>query len=223
MVNYIVDPGVLKPYVPKGVELDFWENKCYLSLVGFLFKNTKLRGIKIPRHVNFEEVNLRIYVKREVNGEQRRGVVFIKEIVPRFAVSFVANRLYRENYQTLPMGHSWHKNKNEWHVDYRLKHNKKWQDFGVVASDIPEPIRENTETEFITEHYWGYTKIDNNRSFEYRVKHPKWEKYPVKEYHLNIDFGSIYGKRFQFLNDEEPASVMLAEGSTVSVEERNRI
>ena len=102
LANYQVDPDILKPYVPKGTQLDFWNDRCYLSLVGFMFINTKLLGLKIPFHVNFEEVNFRFYVKIIENGQTKRGVVFIKEIVPRHILTFIANTFYKEHYQTLP-------------------------------------------------------------------------------------------------------------------------
>lgn len=107
IANYEIDPTVLAPYIPYGTELDLWQGKCYASLIGFMFVDTRLLGIKIPFHVNFEEVNLRFYVRRQEEDEWRRGVVFIKEIVPRAALSFVANTLYNEHYETLPMRHSW--------------------------------------------------------------------------------------------------------------------
>lgn len=107
MANYVVDKDLLKPYVPNKTELDLWNNKCYLSLVGFMFLNTKVLGFKVPFHVNFEEVNLRFYVRYREGAEWKRGVVFIKEIVSRPALTFVANTIYKEKYETMPMGHSW--------------------------------------------------------------------------------------------------------------------
>ncbi|MBT8255930.1 MAG: DUF2071 domain-containing protein, partial [Bacteroidia bacterium] len=98
LVNYVVDPKILEPYIPNDTQLDLWQDKCYVSLVGFMFQNTKLLGVKVPGHVNFEEVNLRFYVKRKVGNEWRRGVVFIKELVPKWALSFVANTVYGESY-----------------------------------------------------------------------------------------------------------------------------
>ena len=106
IINYEIDPKILEKYVPLGTELDFWNKKCYISLIGFMFENVKVLGIKIPFHVTFEEVNLRFYVKRFENGIWKRGTVFIKEIVPKPAVTLVANTLYKEHYQTLKMQHS---------------------------------------------------------------------------------------------------------------------
>ncbi len=119
IANYIIDKDYLTEFVPIGTELDLWNGKCFVSLVGFMFKNTKLLGIKIPFHVDFEEVNLRFYVKRLENGEWKRGVVFIKEIVSKRALTFVANTVYNENYETMPMSHNWSENEDLRVVEYK--------------------------------------------------------------------------------------------------------
>ncbi len=223
MANYIVEPKLLIPYVPPGTELDFWHNRCYLSLVGFMFQNTRIKGLKIPFHVNFEEVNLRFYVKRLDNGTWKRGVVFIKEIVPRAAITVVANTVYKENYETMPMGHSWHKDDRSVNIIYEWECNGQWQTFGVNA--FPEPIElvQGSEEEFITEHYWGYAKHDSNHTNEYEVTHPKWHTYKVDRYKIEVNFGAVYGDTFEFLSGQKPVSVMLAEGSEITVESKKRI
>src|SRR4029077_18791713 len=116
MLNYEVDSGMLLPFVPAGTELDRWKGKVFASLVGFRFLKTKLLGfLPIPVHSNFEEVNLRFYVRRQAGSEVRRGVVFIRErgvfireLVPRRAISFVARTFYNEDYVALPMAHEIH-------------------------------------------------------------------------------------------------------------------
>ncbi len=64
MLNYEIDPVILRPFVPSGTELDSWNGKTYVSIVGFLFLKTRVRGLAIPFHQNFEEINLRFYVRR---------------------------------------------------------------------------------------------------------------------------------------------------------------
>ena len=196
---------------------------CYVSLVGFMFLNTKLIGLKIPFHSNFEEVNLRFYVKRFDGQNWKRGVVFIKEIVPKPALTFVANAIYNENYETLPMQHLWAENAENRTVAYKWKKNNKWNSLKVIASVEAKDITIGSETEFITEHYWGYARINAYRSNEYQVTHPKWKKYTIKEFEVNVDFGEIYGKEFLFLNQKAPSSVMLAEGSQITVENKKKL
>lgn len=218
IANYNVPKEILEPYIPTGTELDLWNGKCYLSLVGFMFLNTKLLGVKIPFHVNFEEVNLRFYVKRFEHGEWKRGVVFVKEIVPKPALTFVANTIYKEHYGTLPMKHSWEKNDTHRKVLYQWQKNKQWNSFAIEASLQSFPMETDSETEFITEHYWGYAKVSNTKTNEYEVTHPTWEAYSVNNYSIDVDFGTVYGHQFKFLNILKPDSVMLAEGSEITVE-----
>jgi uncharacterized protein YqjF (DUF2071 family) len=223
LANYIIDKKLLVKYLPVGTELDLWNGNCYVSLVGFMFANTRLLGIKIPFHTNFEEVNLRFYVKRFEDGEWKRGVVFIKEIVPKRALTFVANTVYNENYETLPMEHFWHTENNKRTVQYKWKKNNEWHSIKIIASIEKSKIEPRSETEFITEHYWGYAKVNKKESNEYEVTHPKWEVYNVNEYKISVDFGAIYGKEFDFLNSARPDSVMLVEGSEITVENKRTI
>lgn len=222
LANYAVDPKLLEPFLPAGTELDLWNDTCYASLVGFMFLNTKLKGFSVPCHANFEEVNLRFYVRYEEHGMVKRGVVFIKEIVPRAALTLVANRIYKENYQTLPMKHKWTQMHDRLQVEYAWKKGR-WNHFKVVAGSKPVDIAEGSEEEFITEHYWGYTRISNTITSQYGVEHPRWQVYPVMDFAIDVDFSLIYGKEFSFLAYREPVSVMLAEGSAIAVKAGSKI
>ncbi len=223
MANYAVDKKILEPYLPYGTEFDFWEGTCYVSLVGFMFENTRVKGIKIPFHVNFEEVNLRFYVRFQDKGEWKRGVVFIKEMVPKPALTFVANTLYKEHYETVPMAHRWEAKADNLFVEYSWKRQKKWYSMAVNTKTEPLEIASGSEEEFITEHYWGYTKINEKSTSEYGVEHPRWMVYETKDYNIQVDFGETYGPAFQFLNLETPKSVFLAEGSDIQVKQGRKI
>jgi uncharacterized protein YqjF (DUF2071 family) len=212
MANYVVDPSLLTPFIPPKTELDLWNNRCYVSLVGFMFLNTRVKGIKVPFHVNFEEINLRFYVKH--NG--KRGVVFIKEIVSKPIVSLMARVLYKENYETLRTDHSWIASPGVLNVQYRWRKDD-WNVFGVSSEKTPMTILQGSEEEFITEQSWGYTKVDDKSSKEYHVEHPRWEVYPVRSYRIDVDFGKIYGEAFSCLDGVKPSSIFLAEGSRISV------
>jgi len=223
LANYELDPKILQKYLPAHTELDLWRGRCYASLVGFMFVNTKMLGLKIPFHITFEEVNLRFYVKYNDGTSWKRGVVFIKEIVPKPAIAIVANTLYKEHYQALPMRHEWAEHENHQTVAYEWKSKNQWQKMMVETELESQSISKNSETEFITEHYWGYTRINDNKTFEYEVTHPTWEHYPVKSYQIDVDFGLVYGQDFQLLNKAAPTSVMLAEGSQITVEQVRKI
>lgn len=223
IANYAIDKDLLTDYIPAGTELDLWERKCFVSLVGFMFKNTRLLGVKVPFHVDFEEVNLRFYVKRLEDGKWKRGVVFIKEIVPKRALTFVANTVYNENYETMPMSHNWSENEDSIDVEYRWTKSGKENLFRVTAGRESFEMEPDSETEFITEHYWGYAKVNNKKTNEYEVTHPRWQIYKVKDYKIDVDFGAVYGKKFDFLNTLRPNSVMLAEGSEITVKNKKAI
>ena len=173
IANYPVDPILLRPFLPHNTELDIWENKCYVSLIGFMFLNTRLKSFRIPFHSNFEEVNLRFYVRYKENGIWKRGVTFIKEIVPKPAITFFANTLYNEKYETLRMSHSWIIDEKYLNIEYQWK-NRNWNSFKLKAENVSLPIKINSEEDFITEHYWGYSKINNSQTTEYGVEHPRW-------------------------------------------------
>ncbi len=218
-LNYAVAPEKLRPFLPAGTEIDLWENTCYVSVVGFMFKNVRVRGLAIPFHENFEEVNLRFYVKKwdEATGEWRRGVVFISEIVPRAAIAWVANWVYNENYRAMPMRHIWSQTTENVDVEYSWKIKNDWQRIGVRAQNAPIELKAGSEAEFITEHFWGYARRSADRTVEYQVEHPSWQVYPLKEWACSVDFGAVYGLNFAFLNEKQPLSVFLAEGSAIVV------
>ncbi|WP_294823317.1 DUF2071 domain-containing protein [uncultured Flavobacterium sp.] len=222
MVNYAVEPEVLKKYLPFETELDLWNGTCYVSLVGFMFVNTKMLGMRIPLHVNFEEVNLRFYVKYKDTEQYKRGVVFLKEIVPRAAITFVANLLYNENYETLKTRHSWTETNDTRTVEYGWRKGQ-WHSVKVIADNKAVDIAPGSEEEFITEHFWGYTKINSVATSEYEVVHPRWQIYPVRDYKVDVDFRKVYGSDFAFLQDLTPVSVYLAEGSEILVKQGRKL
>lgn len=223
MANYEVDPAVLQKYIPAGTELDFWNGTCYVSLVGFMFVNTRVLGIPIPFHRNFEEVNLRFYVRYKEKEEWKRGVVFIKEIVPKPAITFVANTLYKEHYQTMKMSHDWQHQEDHLTVWYAWMRRGEANSFMVKTGAKPRTIEAGSEAEFITEHYWGYTRASATSTFAYEVRHPRWEVYDVMSYDIQVNFRSVYGDEFAGLGEMQPQSVMLAEGSEISVESKSSL
>ncbi|MGD0443842.1 MAG: DUF2071 domain-containing protein [Edaphobacter sp.] len=217
MANYIVAEDVLRPYLPVGTKLDRYNGHCYVSLVGFLFQDTRLKSISIPFHRTFEEVNLRFYVQQtQSTGERRRGVVFISELVPRFALSLVANAIYGENYVTVALRHRWEQDEEQRSVSYQWRHKNRWNELSVRAALHPQPIEADSAEEFFTEHYWGYTKR-GVRTSQYEVLHPRWMMYPIVQHSIDVDFGALYGSGFSALTESRPESVLLAEGSKIEV------
>ena len=224
MAQYAVEPAALASYLPAGVELDLFEGRCYVSLVGFVFDKVRLKGVPIPFHTKFEEVNLRFYVRRQdADGGWRRGVVFVRELVPLPAITIVANTFYEEPYATVPMRHAILQNNTTVSVAYEWKYRGEWHSLSVDAAPLPVAIEPASVEEFITEHYWGFTKRSDGGTSQYEVKHPGWVVYPVRKYRIEADFGALYGTQFAGLNTAEPESVLLAEGSAVSVDSGSRL
>lgn len=222
MAQYTVEPAILIPHLPRGLELDLFhinnEERCYVSLVAFLFDRVRLKGLPIPLHTSFEEINLRFYIRcPQPDGAFRRGVVFIREFVPRRAIAFVAQRFYEEPYFAVPTGHSYKLMASSLSVEYWWKFGSRSHTFSAIASPTPIDITSGSEEEFITEHYWGYTRRSNNRTSEYEVQHPRWQMYRLSDHKIDVDLERLYGSTFDFLNDQPASSVLLAEGSPVSV------
>lgn len=214
MVNFVIDPAVLQPLVPHGTELDLWQGRAYVSVVGFRFLNTKVRGLPIPFHRNFDEVNLRFYVRRRQAFAWRKGVAFVKEIVPRRAIAFVARRIYNENYVRYPMRSS---GTIPGQVRYEWCRNGTWE--GLSATALGEPFVPSPESEetFISEHYWGYAVQRDGSTLEYGVEHPPWRVWRCDDAQLSCDPAALYGEQFAPYLTAAPASAFLAEGSQVIV------
>lgn len=227
MLNYAVDPAVLAPHVPPGTELDAWQGTTYVSLVGFMFLKTRVLGLPIPWHRNFEELNLRFYVRRPGRPDEphvgpdgyKRGVAFLKEIVPRFMVAFVARQLYGERYESHPMRH--HKlapaGSAPGEVAYGVRAGDRWHELGLKFRGDPTALVPGSEAEFIAEHYWGYVGRAGRPTIEYRVEHPPWRAWPAEAPRLELDVAGLYGPEFAPFLAGPPRSAFLAEGSAVTV------
>jgi uncharacterized protein YqjF (DUF2071 family) len=218
MLNYLVDPSVLLQYVPAGTELDSWEGKTFASLVGFRFLKTRVFGIPFPFHRNFDEVNLRFYVRRTDETGVKRGVVFVHEIVPRWAIAAIARGFYNERYLARPMAHSVDSLNSE-HIaaTYSWKSAGCWNRINLAASGEPMLPEEGSQEQFITEHYWGYAKAKRGGCTEYRVEHPPWRVWQASEASFEGDTEELYGRQLASTLKQAPFSAFLAEGSEIAV------
>ena len=213
MLNYAVDPVLLRPHVPAGTELDQFDGKTYLSLIGFEFNKTRVLGTAIPFHQSFEEVNLRFYVRRS----DRRGVVFISELVPRYAVMAVARFVYGERYSCVKMSHRIEKNNGSTAVEFSWGLGSERCLISaetVGAGYLPE---EGSLSQFITEHYWGYAAQRTGGTMEYQVEHPQWKVNDVKQAQFGGDAKRYYGAEFARVIERQPESAFIADGSAVTV------
>jgi uncharacterized protein YqjF (DUF2071 family) len=217
MLNYAVDPGVLAPLIPAGTELDFFEGQTFASVIGFRFLRTRVFGVAVPLHTDFDEVNLRFYVRRRGAEGWRRGVVFVRELVPRRAIAFLARAVYGEPYRRLPMRHQIDRSDEGIRVEYGWKRAGRWESLHATGHGQPQEIAAGSREEFITEHYWGYTTRRPGSSSEYQVEHPRWRIWHDVKAGLDADAAALYGERFASCLAAGPAFAFIAEGSAVAV------
>src|SRR6478672_7481492 len=221
MLNYVVDPPVLAPLVPPATEIDFENGETFVSIVGFLFLDTRLLGLPIPLHRDFEEVNLRFYVRRKSADTWRRGVVFVRELVPRRAIAFVARTFYGEPYLALPMRHALEHKDGHVFAEYQWRRGGRWETLAMTATGEPQPAGDGSHEEFITEHYWGYTARRAGCS-EYRVEHPRWRLWTAATTKFDADVATLYGPQFVEVLQAPAVSGFIADGSGIQVHQRER-
>jgi uncharacterized protein YqjF (DUF2071 family) len=218
MLNYEIDPHLLLPMVPTGTSLDLWEGHALVSVVGFQFLHTAVAGIPVPFHQRFEEVNLRFYVRREVAGEVRRGVTFIRELVPRAAIAWGARLVYNEPYRALPMRSTAPSaGDSPGRLEYGWRDGADWHHVSAEATGVPEVPSQNDERAFIAEHYWGYGRARDGVTLEYEVSHPRWRVWTATAPEFTGDALTLYGEQFAPTLAAPPLSAFVAEGSPVTV------
>ena len=236
MLNYAVEPSLLEPLVPAGTTLDLHEGRCWVSVVGFLFLDTRVVGVPVPGHVDFEELNLRFYVRRdepdrERGLDHRRGVAFVKEVVPRLAIAAVARLLYNKNYVALAMDHRVERAAGARElgaelgvgdrVVYRFRQpgtEPEWGEVGATVAGPAEALVAGSHAHFIAEHYWGYARQRGGGTVEYQVHHPAWGVHPVEKVELTGDLRALYGEALGAALEWEPDTAFLACGSEVRVD-----
>ena len=226
MLNYVVEPTILSPLVPAGTELDLWQGHAYVSLVGFLFANTRVLGLSIPWHRTFEEVNLRFYVRRQVDDHVRRAVTFVREVVPRTAIAVTARLAYNEPYRAVPMRHAFGEIRQDGipsRIEYAWLVANRWATLAVKPIGDGRLADAGSQEAFITEHFWGYTRQRDGSTVEYQVTHPSWRVWAVELPELRGEFTELYGSTFARILGRPPASAFLADGSPVAVHRPARL
>lgn len=226
MLNYEVSPALLEPLVPEGVTLDLWQGRALVSVVGFRFLDTRVLGVPVPQHRDFDEVNLRFYVRHvTAGGEIRRGVTFVRELVPRRAIALVARLAYNEPYRAVPMRSSAPEGMAErpGRIEYHWRTGAGWQGLGATAIGTPAALVPRSEAEFVTEHYWGYTRQRDGGTVEYAVTHPSWRVWATEAPTLTADVAGLYGPEFVAPLAGLPRSAFVAEGSPVVVHRPRRL
>jgi hypothetical protein len=215
--NYEADAALVQRYVPRGTELDLLDGRALVSMVGFRFLETRLLGVPVPWHRDFDEVNLRAYVRRKVDGRWKRGVVFVRELVPRPAIAWTARLAYNEPYRAVRMRHRIAMSEHGGSVRYEWRQAGAWQALGAVVSGLPSAIDPDGPTGFITEHYLGYTPQRSGRTVEYRVAHPRWRVWERATIEFRCDVSAVYGAEWEDALCAAPWSAFVCDGAPVSI------
>ncbi len=216
MLNYEVEPSLLERYVPAGTTLDSFNGRTYLSLIGFRFCHTKLLGcLAVPFHANFDEVNLRFYVRRKEGVEDRRGVVFIAEVVPRRAIATMARLVYGENYRYHSMRHRIETEGLNQAAEYQWQVGDQWCRLWAQTAGLPTRPQEGSLEQFIAEHYWGYSA--RRSSLEYHVAHVPWQVWTTSDAGFEGEASPLYGDEFSTVLRRRPDCAFVADGSPVTV------
>lgn len=212
-VTYPVDEALLEPHLPRGAQIDTLEGSPRVSIVAFHFRGTRLRGVPIPLHVNFGEINLRFYVR--LHG--RRAVVFIREFVSRPAISVIAKLTYNEPYRTIRMRNDVLA-RDDGLIGVRHRFGRGLRNRLEAWAD-PAPVvpAEDSAGYWLTHHDLGVGRGRDGAARSYEVDHPVWALHEVRSLDVEVDFGALYGPRWAFLSESEPSHVTLAEGSAVSI------
>lgn len=226
MLSYEIDPEVLIPRVPQGLSLDLWEGKCLISIIGLQFRGIRMRGIPVPFYGSYPEINLRFYVRREVQGQWRRGVVFVQQIVPHRMVALVARRAYRERFVAMPVRHSVETSKcggQVQRVSYRWRHHGEWGRMSVGRLGAMERARPGSMEEFVAEHYWGYNAQPDGSTLEYGVARPQWLIRQATDLTLEGDIARLFGAAIAASLSGPALSAFWAEGSPVALQRGVRL
>ena len=213
LANYPVPEGLLRPLLPPGLELDTRDGTPWASLVGFQFLDTRVLGIGWPGYCDFPEWNLRFYVRE---GE-RRGVCFVREFVPRWLIATLARVVYNEPYRSARMSMDVKDLPNGVEATYTLDWAGRTHRLRAVGAKPPTRPDRDTAEHFFKEHSWGFGTSRRGKLIRYEVNHPEWDVYPVRGFAADVDWGVLYGPEWAVMNGREPASVVLAAGSEVSV------
>jgi uncharacterized protein YqjF (DUF2071 family) len=211
-VTYAAEAALLEPHLPRGAEIDELDGTPRVSLVAFQFRRTRVRGVPIPMHVNFPEINLRFYVR--LHGE--RAVVFIREFVARPAISIVARVSYNEPYRTIRIREAVLTRDGLLGVRHRFGPGLRNR---LEAWADPEPTApaEDSAAYWLTHHALGVGRARDGRARSYEVAHPVWALHEVRDLRVDVDFAGLYGPQWGYLADTEPSHVTLAAGSRVSI------
>lgn len=217
-VNFEIDPTLAQRYVPRGTELDLLDGRALASIVAFRFLKTRLLGVPVPWHRDFDEINLRLYVRHRTPDGWRRGVTFVRELVPRPAIAWTARLAYNEPYRAVRMRHAISMDPmTGGSLRYGWRQSGSWHEVGATVTGPNQPIEPDSTIGFVTEHYFGYTRQRNDSTVEYAVHHDRWRVWPDATTELKIDIPAVYGADWAPALTAPPFSAFVCDGASVAI------
>jgi hypothetical protein len=225
LVTYRIGADLLAASLPAGLEADRRPGDpagtAYVSLVAFRFLDTRVKGLAVPMHRDFPEVNLRAYV-RTTSDPRRRGVSFISELVPKPAITMVANLVYHEHYRTVPMDCDVREVGGRRRMTVNIELGDRMHSIACTGDAPAQPTAAGGVEDFFKEHEWGFGRDADGELVTYRVAHPVWKAYrcTLEDLELDVSFHELYGEPWSVLDGAEPVHVLFAEGSAITVFDR---
>lgn len=219
LLSYEIDPALLLPHLPAGTEVDFHARRAFVTLLGLHLGNPALYGLPLPFFRGYAQVNLRFYVRRRLAPNHwRRGVAFIRQIVPHRPVAWTAQWLFHEpvvRLDTEEISRSQGRDAVLSEYGWRCAGQRHCLRALYPAQPVlPEP---GSEEEFLLERYWGYSRRKNGGCLEYRFLHPPWRFAKAVEAEVSAGVGDFFGPPFAELFNGPPDSSFAADGSQVTL------
>ena len=227
LLSYAVPDRLLLPRIAP-FDLDYWDGQAYVSVVGFHFGKTRILGVPpgplLPNVANFAQWNLRTYVRRKVNEvgsshakQAAGGIVFLKEFVPSPMVTGLVRTLYNENYVTAPLSLTLQSEGNTLDVCYSLEVGGRKHTIAAKSVLAPSKLKAGSADEFFIERYWGSPGAYGNKVISFQIAHAPWNTYDISSCDVDADFGLLYGKDWEFLNNRKPDYAAWCDGSSVGI------
>ncbi len=222
IASYHAPADLLMPHLPDGLELDEigdGEMGPTVSLVAFQFLNTRVKGVRWPGFVNFPEWNLRFYVRTRatLSRPAERGVVFIREFVPSRLIAGIAKGLYNEPYCAAAFTQESEERAGQFRQRYTVTYGGREHTLEATAADRLITPEAGSLAHLLKEHRWGFGRTRSGRTLRYEVEHPVWRIHEGAKCRVDVDWARLYGLEWAVMQRTEPFSVVLAEGSAISV------
>lgn len=175
-LHWTIPFDLLRAAVPKQLEIDNYEGKCFISLVPFSMERIRPRLLPPFAPIsNFHEINLRTYVIQ--NGKP--GVYFLSIEASKRLSAFISKSLSGLPYEYTQMHRS-----NSSYIAITKPPIPSLE----IEFEVQNPIINKTPLEtWLTERYCLYTYF-KRKLHRYDIHHAPWVLHQIKIEKLNLDY-----------------------------------